>query len=131
MSHATDADLVHSLYNAYSAMDIPAVDRLLSEDYVMHVSGHHPLSGAHRGKPAVWTYLAKVAEIAAGTGGWDLHSVTVDGDGHAVALLTGTIRDYVRPVIHIFHMQEGRFTEFWDSYLDAEREDEFWRGALT
>ncbi len=127
----SDAQVIRSLYDAYAAMDIPAVDRLLVDDHVMHVSGDHPLSGDHRGKPAVWAYLGKVAEISAGRGRFDVHSITVDGDGHAVALLTGTIRDYVRPVIHVFHLRDGQITEFWDAYLDAQREDDFWRGALT
>lgn len=130
MAHATDAEIVRSLYAAYDAMDIPTVDGLLDDDYVMHVSGAHPLSGSHRGKPAVWSYLGKVAEVAGGTGRFDVHSITVDEDGHAVALLTGSIRDYVRPVIHVFHLRDGRFTEFWDAYLDAGREDTFWRDAL-
>lgn len=63
-----DAHIIRSLYDAYATMDIAAVDALLVEDYVMHVSGHHPLSGEHRGKLAVWAYLGKVAEVSAGRG---------------------------------------------------------------
>jgi ketosteroid isomerase-like protein len=129
MADATNASVVRSLYDAYAAMDVATIDGLLVEDYVMHVSGGHPLS--HSGKPAVWAYLGKVAEVVAGNGGFDVHSVTTDEEGHAVALLTGTIRDYVRPVIHVFHLRDGKITEFWDAYPNAEREDAFWREALA
>jgi ketosteroid isomerase-like protein len=129
MTAAADAQIIRSLYDAYSALDIPAIDALLADNYAMHVSGQHPLSGDHRGKPAVWAYLGKVAEVSAGQGGFDVHSITTDGDGHAVALLTGTIRDFVRPVIHVFHLRDGLITEFWDAYPDAQAEDEFWRSG--
>lgn len=64
-------------------------------------------------------------------GDFEVHSITVDDEGHAVALLTGTILAYVRPVIHVFHLHDGRMTEFWDAYLDAQREDDFWCSALA
>jgi hypothetical protein len=38
-----------------------------------------------------------------------------DDASHGVALLTGTIRDYVRPVIHVLHVSNGEITEFWDA----------------
>lgn len=62
-----------------------------------------------------------------------VHSITTDdhGHGHGVALLTGTIRDDVRQVIHIWHVDNGRITEFWDAYLNAAAEDAFGKTALS
>ncbi|MCU1589665.1 MAG: hypothetical protein JWP11_921 [Frankiales bacterium] len=125
-----DAGTVRSLYDAYAAMDIGGIDALLSDGYVMHVSGRHPLSGDYTGKPAVWGYLGKVSEIAGGKGGFHVHTITSDGQGHVVALVTGTIRDHVRPVVHVFHVGDGKITEFWDAYHDAATEDQFWQTAL-
>ncbi len=126
-----DVETVRSLYDAYAAMDIGGIDGLLAEGYVMHVSGSHPLSGDYTTKEAVWGYLGKVAETSGGKGGFDVHTITSDGQGHAVALVTGTIRDHVRPVVHVFHVRDGKITEFWDAYLDAAAEDQFWVTALA
>jgi ketosteroid isomerase-like protein len=125
------AEVVRSLYEAYAAMDIGRIDGLLAEGYVMHVSGRHPLSGDYTSREAVWGYLGKVAALSAGSGGFDVHTITADGDGHVVALLTGTIRDHVRPVIHVFHVRDGKIIEFWDAYLDAAAEDQFWRSVIA
>ncbi len=123
-------DVLRAVYEAYAAMDIAALDAAVPEDGVWHVSGHHPLSGDYRGKAATWGYLGKVAEVSGGKGGCVVHSITTDDQGHGVVLLTGTIRDYVRQVIHIWHVENGRITEFWDAYLDASAEDAFWNNAL-
>ena len=118
-------------YEAYAAMDIAAIDSAMPDDGVMHISGQHPLSGEYHGKVAAWEYLGKVAEVSGGQGGFVVHSITTDDHGHGVALLTGTIRDYVRQMIHVWHVKDGRITEFWDAYLDAAAEDAFWNTALT
>ena len=112
-------------------MDIAAIDSAMPDDGVMHISGQHPWSGEYRGKVAAWEYLGKVAEVSGGQGGFVVHSITTDDHGHGVALLTGTIRDYVRQMIHVWHVRDGRITEFWDAYLDAAAEDAFWNTALT
>jgi uncharacterized protein len=117
-------------YDAYAAMDLAAIDDLMTDDHVLHVAGRHLLSGEYRGKQAVWGYLARVAEISGGRGGFDVHAVTADADGHAVALLTGTIREYVRPVIHVWHVRGGQLAEMWDASLDQQAEDAFWTGAI-
>ena len=130
-SATTDAAVVRSLYDAYAALDIAAIDALLADDYVMHVGGHHPLSGDYATKDRVWAYLGKVSEVAGGKGGFDVHAITSDDEGHVVALVTGTIRDHERPVVHVFHVTDGRITEFWDAYVDAAAEDAFWQGTLA
>ena len=118
-------------YDAYANMDIAAMDALMTDDHVVHVAGHHPLSGDYRGKQAVWSYLGRVAEISGGRGGFEVHAITADDDGHAVALLTGTIRDFVRPVIHVWHVRGGQLAEMWDASLDQQAEDAFWTAALA
>jgi len=118
-------------YAAYAGMDIAAIDALMTDDHVVHVAGHHPLSGVYRGKEAVWGYLGRVAEISGGQGGFDVHAITADDEGHAVALLTGTIRDFVRPVIHIWHVRGEQLAEMWDASLDQHAEDAFWSAASS
>jgi ketosteroid isomerase-like protein len=118
-------------YDAYARMDIAAIDALMTDDHVLHVAGRHPLSGEYRGKQAVWGYLGRVAEISGGRGGFDVHALTADDEGHAVALLTGTIRDFVRPVIHVWHVRGEKLAAMWDASLDQHAEDAFWKAATA
>jgi uncharacterized protein len=118
-------------YAAYASMDISAIDALMTDDHVAHVAGRHPLSGEYRGKQAVWGYLGRVAEVSGGRGGFDVHAITADDQGHVVALLTGTIRDFVRPVIHVWHVRGEQLAEMWDASLDQAAEDAFWTAALA
>jgi ketosteroid isomerase-like protein len=124
-------EIVSRLYDAYARMDIAAIDELMADDAVMHVAGHHPLSGDKRGKPAIWEYLGRVSEIAGGKGGFEVHALTSDNADHVVALATGTIRDHRRRVVHVYHLQDGEFVEFWDATLDGAAEDAFWVRALS
>jgi ketosteroid isomerase-like protein len=123
--------VARSAYAAYADMDIAAIDALMTDDHVVHVAGHHPLSGEYRGKEAVWGYLGRVAEISGGRGGFEVHAITADDDGHAVALLTGTIRDFIRPVIHVWHVRDQGLAEMWDASLDQSAEDAFWTAAVA
>lgn len=129
MSSDTAEESVRRLYEAYAASDLATIDALITDDAVVHVPGAHGFSGDHRGKPAVWAYLGKVAQVGGGSGGFDLHSIATDERGHAVALLTGTIRDWVRPVVHIWQVRDSRLCEMWEVYLDQAAEDNFWISA--
>ncbi|MCU1593025.1 MAG: nuclear transport factor 2 family protein [Frankiales bacterium] len=124
------AQIVRDLYAAYAAMDIPAIDASMSEDSVMHIPGRHPLAGDKIGKEAIWAYLAAVAEISQGIGGYEVVTVTEDAAGTVVALLIGTIRDFVRPTAHIYRIVDGRVAEFWEASYDQHAEDAFWNAAL-
>lgn len=131
MSKDATVEAVRRLYVAYAANDIGTIDGLMAEDAVVHVPGAQPLSGVYRGKQEVWTYLGKVAEVGQGKGGYDLHGVTADEEGHAVALLTGTIRDWIRPVVHVWLVRDGLLHELWEMHLDQDAEDRFWTGAVA
>lgn len=131
VSKTDTEDVIRRLYAAYAANDIGTIDALMAEDAVIHVPGRQPLSGDHRGKQAVWAYLGKVVEVGQGKGGFDLHGVTADDEGLGVALLTGTIRDWVRPVVHVWQVGDGRLLQEWEVYLDQDAEDRFWIGALA
>ncbi|MCX6431365.1 MAG: nuclear transport factor 2 family protein [Actinobacteria bacterium] len=131
MSSAANQDTVRRIYEAYAAMDIAGIDALMVDEPVMHVPGRHPLSGVYRGKEAMWGYLAQVAAVSGGEGGFVVHAVTVDDEGHCVALLTGTIRQFVRPVIHVWSVRDGLLAEYWEANLDQQAEDDFWTHALA
>ena len=131
MSDDGVTETLQRFYVAYTAVDIGALDALMAPEIVLHVPGRHPFSGEHAGKDAVWAYFGKVVAISAGTGGFDVHTITSDGVDHGIALLTGTIRDFVRPTVHVWHVRDGQLTEFWEASLDQAKEDAFWNAATT
>ena len=135
MSADENVAVIRELADAYATKDISTIDRLLHDDVVFHVPGAHPLSGTYRGKTQVFKYLAQVAATSqSDDGGFDVHAVMGDAE-HAVALVTGTIEHngirFVRPVVHVFHVQAGQVTEFWEASLDQHAEDTFWLTALN
>jgi ketosteroid isomerase-like protein len=84
MSVEETTALLGRVYPAYATADVAAIDALISADCVMHVSGHHPLSGDYDGKDAIWGYLGKVATISGGRGGFDVTSVLDVGRSHVM-----------------------------------------------
>ena len=133
MSADQSTDLLRRLYAAYNEQDIAAIDGMLSPGFTMHVGGAHALSGTYRGRDEVWPYLAKVASVLQGRtpGGWDVHAITADDSGHAVALLRGYSGDFSRPVIHVWHIEDGLATEHWDTTMDQIKEDAFWNEMVA
>ena len=126
--------IVKRLIDAYAALDIDAINTLLADEVVFHVPGRHPLAGTYTGKPEVFGYLGQVSTVnEASDGGFEIHSLMSDGD-HVASLVTGTIEHagvrFVRPIVHVFHVNGKQITEFWEASLDQHAEDEFWQGAL-
>lgn len=132
MTASESTELLRCLYAAYNEQDIGGVDALLSADFTMHVGGAHPLSGTYRGRDETWPYLGKVATALQnrGPGGWEVHAITADDSGHAVALLRGYSGDFSRPIIHVWHVSDGLLTEFWDAAMDQLKEDAFWNSVV-
>ena len=119
------------MYQAYADADVAAMAASMSDRLVMHVPGSHPLAGDHTGGDAVWAYLGKVAEISKGVGGFVVRGISGDDEGHAVAILEGTIGDFVRPIVHVWRLRDARAEEFWEVNFDQEAEDQFWSTALN
>jgi ketosteroid isomerase-like protein len=120
---------------AYASADVATLNALVSDEVMFHVPGRNPLSGTYSGKDAVFGYLARVAEISeSAEGGYDIHAVMADDD-HVCTLVTGTIENsgirFVRPTVHVFHVDGAQVTEFWEASLDQHVEDEFWKKACS
>jgi len=135
MGAEENVKVIRRLVSAYAAADIETIDQLLADDVVFHVPGRHPLSGSYVGKTEVFGYMGRVAALSeSDDGGFAVHSVTGD-DEHAVALVTGTIEHrgvrFVRPTVHVFHVNGAQVTEFWEASIDQHAEDQFWINALS
>jgi len=66
-------------------------------------------------------------ELTEGTFHLDVHAVFAD-DEHAVALVISTASRGGKTVTvdeaHVYHMRDGRVTEFWDASTDQAASDE-------
>ncbi|MEE8385569.1 MAG: nuclear transport factor 2 family protein [Dehalococcoidia bacterium] len=104
---------------------IPTLTEIFSEDVVWHLLGAAPLSGDHRGREAVFAAMRQFE----GSVQHELHDV-LGNDEHAVALLraTGSRKDkqYNAMEIDVFHVREGKITEFWSFSEDQSMTDEYW-----
>jgi ketosteroid isomerase-like protein len=114
--------------------NVAAINTLLADDVIFHIPGRHPLAGTYRGKSEVFGYFGRVAASSeSADGGFDVHSLTGD-DQHVVALVIGTIEHggirFVRPTVHVFHVNGQQVTEFWEASIDQHAEDEFWTNAV-
>lgn len=97
----------------------------LSEDVVWHLPGRHPASGEHRGRDAVFAAMAYFD----GSVHLELHDVLASDD-HAAALLLATGsregKQYRALEMDVFHINDGRITEFWSFSEDQRLTDEYW-----
>ena len=106
-----------------------ALTSLLAEDLLWYLFGRHQLAGVNRGRDAVFAIVAKIAELSGGTFKIDVHDV-VANDQHTVAITTATGTREGRSLnsmgTDVYHMKDGKVTEWWSFGEDDRASDEFW-----
>jgi ketosteroid isomerase-like protein len=114
-------------YAAYATGDTDAIDDLLDDDITWHVPGRSPLAGDYEGKEEVYGFFLKLMELTEGTARLDVHDVLAN-DTHGVALLRNTAtrngRSHSSNLVHVFHFDDGKVTEFWSHPGDPYGDDE-------
>ena len=129
MTDHPNATLLKQGYEGFSKGDMAAITDLFAEDVVWHLFGRNQLAGVHRGRDAVFAIFAKTAELSGGTFKIDLHDV-VANDDHAVAISTATGtregRSLNSMATDVYHMKDGKVTEWWSFGEDDRASDEFW-----
>jgi uncharacterized protein len=127
MSEHPNAARIKGGYTAFANGDFAALDDLFAEDLLWHVSGRNQLSGEYRGRDAVYGFFGRLMEVTEGSFHLDVHAVLAD-DAHGVALVATTGsragRNIATNDAHVFHMRDGKVTEFWDSSTDQYATDE-------
>jgi ketosteroid isomerase-like protein len=128
MEHPNET-LLRTLYEAFSRRDLDTVRRLFADDIVFHQPGRNPTSGDYHGIDGVLGLLRTLAERSGGTFRSEVHDLLAS-DQHAVALLRVTARRGALtvdvPVVHVWHLRDGRLTEAWAHPADQHLLDEFW-----
>ena len=128
MAHPNET-LVRKGYEAFSKGDVQTMGELFSPDIVWSTPGKSPLSGTRKGQEEVFAQFAQIAEMTGGNFSLEIHDVLAN-DEHAVALVTTkgsregkSIEDHQ---VHVFHIEDGKVTEFWGHPTDLYAVDEFW-----
>jgi hypothetical protein len=116
-------------YEAFAAGDLAAVSDLFSDDIVWHSGGNNILTGDYVGKDAVLGFFGLLMQESGGSFRNNIHDMLANDD-HGVALVTFSVaragESLEGNVVHVFHMSDGKMTEFWSYPEDPNRFDEFW-----
>ena len=91
--------------------------------------GRSALAGDYRGHEGVTEFFGKLMEASGGTFALELHDVLA-GDDHVVALVQGTAerngRSQTFNNAHVWHVKDGKVTEFWGLSTTPYEDDQFW-----
>jgi len=124
-----NAALLRKGYEAFARGDIAAITDLFAEDMVWHVPGNNLISGEHKGRDAVFAVFAKTMELTGGTFKIDLHDI-VANDEHTVSLSRASASRQGKQLdlrgADIYHIRNGKVTEWWSFVEDQRLDDEFW-----
>ncbi len=129
MAEHPNVALLRRGYEAFGKGDMATITDLFAEDVVWHLPGNNPISGDHKGRDAVFAVFAKVAELTGGTFKIELHDALAN-DQHAVALTRATASRQGKQInvleSAIYHVRNGKVTEFWSFSQDQRLNEEFW-----
>jgi ketosteroid isomerase-like protein len=124
-----NAQLIRRGYEAFDKGDIPAVVAIFDDDISWHIPGRSPLAGDYSGPEGVLGFFGQLQERSGGSFRLELHDLLASDD-HVVALATemGTRGDksLSAQTVHVWHVREGKATEFWGLAADTYALDEFW-----
>lgn len=114
-------------YEAFASGDMAALGELLADDIIWHVGGDNELTGDYLGKQAVFRLFGRLVEEAGFRS--EVHDILAN-DSHGVALVTTyATRDgetFSDRAVQVFHISDGKLTEFWTFPENARVIDQIW-----
>jgi ketosteroid isomerase-like protein len=129
MTGQDNAKLIQGGYEAFGKGDIPAVLALFAEDIVWHIPGRSPLAGDYTGPQEVLGFFGQLQERSGGSFRLEVHDVLASDD-HVVALVNQIGHRGDKSLntggVHVWHVRDGKATEFWGSSSDQYAVDDFW-----
>jgi uncharacterized protein len=130
LSEHPNALLIRRFYAAVKAPEFEStVPEFLRDGVVWHVAGDNPLAGEFVGVSAVLDAMRRYAAHSEGSLRLDTRSVFADDD-HAIAVHLATAHradlDYRCHEIDVFHISDGRISEFWSFSEDQGATDALW-----
>jgi ketosteroid isomerase-like protein len=128
MAHPNE-ELLRRGYEAFSKGDLDTVLGIFDENIVWHVPGRNPIAGDYKGHAEVTAFFGKIFELSGGTFKLEIHDVLAN-DEHVVVMTHATGQRESKRLdsteVNVWHVKNGKATEFWAAPLDAYADDEFW-----
>lgn len=129
MGEHPNIQLLRDAYGAFSRGEIDKVTADWAPDIVWHVSGVNPLAGDYKGQDEIVGFFGRIIEMTGGAFEIEVHDVLAN-DEHAVALVHEKAQRDGKSLdldsAHMFHLKDGKVTEFWALATDPQAEDAFW-----
>jgi uncharacterized protein len=127
MAHPNE-ELIRTGYAAFNKGDMDTIRETFGEGIVWHITGRSELAGDYKGIDEVLGFFGKLIGMFDSPPQLELHDVLAN-DEHAVALVKATStkggKTRNSDAVHLFHVKDGKATEFWDHPLDIYGDDEF------
>lgn len=102
---------------------------IFDEDIVWHSPGRSPLAGDFKGHQQVQAFFGRIFELTGGTFRNEVHDILANDEHAAVMVRARAERGamtFDSLTCHIWHMSNGKATEFWNLAVDPYSDDEFW-----
>ena len=129
MTDQSNLENARAGYAAFAAGDMAGVSKVMADDILWHAAGDNILSGDYEGKEAMFGLIARLAQETGGSFKNDTHDILAS-DEHGVALVSSTAtrggKTLNSRAVHVFHMSDGRMTEFWSFPENLAAFDDFW-----
>jgi uncharacterized protein len=124
----SNEDLLRRGYEAFGSGDLDTVLSIFDPDIVWHSGGANQTTGDYRGHQEVMGFFGKIMELSGGTFRLEIHDILAN-DKHGVVLLTAHgERDGQTLAVresNIWHLADGKATEFWVFAEDQPAVDRF------
>ena len=124
-------ELVRELFDAFAFGNTLRIYGALAENAVWHFPGRrHQLAGDHRGREAIFAFLAKIPALSDGNFRVELIDVLAN-DEHAIAIYktrghrNGIELDH--PNCLRMRIESGKIVEFWEYVWDQQVVEAFWK----
>ncbi len=128
MAHPNE-ELLRKGYAAFGAGDLATVMAIFDEDIVWHEPGLGQLAGDRKGHQQVTELFGRVFELSGGTFKNEIHDILANDEHGVVLVRTTAVRDgkpFDATGCHVWHLHDGKATEFWNLTVDRYAADEFW-----
>lgn len=130
MGAQENAELIRTGYEAFGKGDIETVLGNFADDIRWHVPGRNPIAGDYTGHAEITSFFGKLQELSGGTFQLEMHDLLASDD-HVVAIVDGRAERNGKALengrgVHIWHVRDGKATEFWGMVQDPYGADEFW-----
>ena len=127
MTHPKE-DLLQRGYEAFGTGDIATVMALFADDITWHFGGSSQIAGDYHGHQEVMGLFGQLMELTGGSFHLEIHDILANDEHGAVLVTARGERDgktLAAREVNIWHLADGKATEFWAFVEDQAELDTF------